>query len=379
MNFAFTEEQLELREMARAFLAEFSGPEQVRAVMETTEGFDPKVWEQLAGELGWTAVAIPEEYGGLGLTYVELVALVEVMGEALLGSPFFATVCLAANAILEAGSDAQKSALLPGIAEGTTRAALAVTEPNARVGADGIEATARRDGQDYVLSGTKHFIVDGHTADLIVIAAREEGSTGTDGISLFAVPGDTPGLGREALPTMDATRRLATIRLEDVRVGPETLLGEAGAAWPALRTAHDLGAVALAAEQVGGAQRCLDMAVEYSKEREQYGRPIGSFQALKHTMADMMVDVEAARSAVYYAACAAAERTDNLPAVAAMAKAVASDAYTRCSGDALQIFGGVGFTSEYDIHLYFKRARSSASLLGDAAYHRERVAQEIGL
>jgi len=379
VNFAFTEEQLELREMARAFLAEFSGSEQVRAAMESADGYDAKVWEQLAGELGWTAVAIPEEYGGIGLTYVELVALVEVMGETLLCSPFFATVCLAANAILEVGSDEQKSALLPGIAEGTTRAALAVTEPNARVDASGIEATARRDGDAFVLSGTKHFVVDGHTADLIVIAARQEGSAAESGVSLFAVPADTPGLERRALPTMDATRRLASLTLQGARVDVGALLGEEGAAWPGIARAHELAAVALAAEQVGGAQRCLDMAVEYSKEREQYGRAIGSFQALKHTMADMMVDVEAARSAVYYAACAAAERTDNLSAVAAMAKAVASEAYARCAGDALQIFGGVGFTFEYDIHLYFKRARSSASLLGDAGYHRERVAQEIGL
>ncbi len=383
MDFAFTEEQLELREMARAFLAEHSGGEQIRAAMELPGGCDEKVWEQLAQELGWTAVAIPEEFGGLGLGYVELVALAEVMGEALLCSPFFSSVCLAANAILEAGSAAQKEALLPGIAEGTTRAALAVTERNGRVGPDGIEAIARPDGEadgdGFVLSGAKHFVVDGHTADLIVVAARSDGSEGAQGVSLFAIPADTPGLSREALPTMDATRRLAAIELADVRVGADALLGDEGGAWPALDRAHQLAAVALAAEQVGGAQRCLDMAVDYSKEREQYGRPIGSFQALKHKMADMMVAVEAARSAVYYAACAAAERTDNLPAVSSMAKAVASDAYTRCAGDALQIFGGVGFTFEYDIHLYFKRARSSASLLGDPAYHRERVACEIGL
>ena len=379
MDFAFTEEQLELREMARAFLAEHSGSEQVRAAMETSEGYDAKVWQQLAQELGWTAVAIPEEFGGLGLGQIELIALAEVMGEALLCSPFFATVCLAAAAIMQAGNDAEKQALLPGIAEGTTRAALAVTERNGRIGPDGIEALARRDGDGFLLSGSKHFVVDGHTADLIVLAARSEGSTGEAGISLFSLPAETPGLSRTALPTMDATRRLAAIELEDVRVGAEALLGEEGAAWPSIDRAHQLAAVALAAEQVGGAQRCLDMAVEYSKEREQYGRPIGSFQALKHKMANMMVATEAARSAVYYAACAAAERTDNLPAVSSMAKAVASDTYMRCAGDALQIFGGVGFTYEYDIQLYFKRARGGASLLGDSAYHRERVACEIGL
>ncbi len=379
MDFAFTEEQLELREMARAFLAEHSTGDQIRAAMATPEGYDVKVWEQLAQELGWTAVAIPEAHGGLGLTSVELVALVEVMGEALLCAPFFSSACLAANAILETARDEQKGALLSGIAEGTTRAALAVTERNGKVGPEGVEAIAVRDGTGYLISGAKHFVVDGHSADLIVVAARRKGSDSADGISLFAVPAETTGVSRKALPTMDATRRLAAITLQEVRIGEEALLGEEGNAWDGLERAHQLSAVALAAEQVGGAQRCLDMAVAYSKEREQYGRPIGSFQALKHKMADMMIAVEAARSAVYYAACAAAERTDNLRAVSSMAKAVATEAYLKCAGDALQIFGGVGFTFEYDIHLYFKRARSSASLLGDPTYHRERVAQEIGL
>jgi alkylation response protein AidB-like acyl-CoA dehydrogenase len=379
LNFAFTEEQLELREMARAFLAEHSGGEQIRAAMATEVGYDEKVWTQLAQELGWTAVAIPEAYGGLGLTSIELIALVEVMGESLLCAPFLSSICLASSAILETARDEQKETLLSGIAEATTRGALCVTERNGRVGPDGIEATVRREGADYVLSGAKHFVVDGHTASLLLIAARQGGSQGADGVSLFAVPAETGGVLSKAAPTMDATRRLASIELNEVRVGPDALLGQEGDAWPALDRAHQHAAVALAAEQVGGAQRCLDMAVEYSQEREQYGRPIGSFQALKHKMANMMIAVEAARSAVYYAACAAAERTENLCAVSSMAKAVATEAYLKCSGDALQIFGGVGFTSEYDIHLYFKRARSSASLLGDPAYHRGRVAQEIGL
>ncbi len=379
MNFAFTEEQLELREMARAFLAEHSGSDQIRAAIDTDAGYDAGVWEQIGQELGWTSVSIAEEHGGLGLGSIELIALIETMGEALLCAPFFSSVCLAAPALAAAGTDEQKSTLLAGIAEGTTTASLAWTEASGRWDAESISATATPDGDGFRLSGEKHYVVNGHTADLLVIAARAPGTVGEEGVSLFAVPAETPGLQRERRTTMDATRPLARISFEAMGVDAKHLLGATGSGWTALESTRHHAAVSLAAEQVGGAQRCLDMAVAYSQEREQYGRPIGSFQALKHKMADMMVDVEAARSAVYYAACAAQAGTGDFPALASMAKAVATDAYQRCAGDALQIFGGVGFTYEYDIHLYFKRARSSAALLGDAAEHRERVACEIGL
>jgi len=379
VNFAFNEEQLELREMARAFLTEHSGSEQVRAAMETAAGYDPKVWDRVGAELGWTAVTIGEAHGGLGLGTVELVALMETMGEALFCSPFFATICLAATAIGAAGTEAQKAALLPGIAEGATRATLAWTEAAGSWDCDAIATTATPEGGGHVLAGEKHFVVDGHSADLLVLAARAPGSEGAAGVSLFAVPSATPGVHATPVTTMDATRRLARVSLDGVRVDGDALLGAAGHGSAALERTRHLAAIGLAAEQVGGAQRCLDMAVAYSLEREQYGRPIGSFQALKHTMADMMVDVESARSAVYYAACAADAGSDDLAALSSMAKAVASDAYQRCAGDALQIFGGVGFTFEYDIHLYFKRARSTAAMLGDAAEHRERVARELGL
>ena len=197
-----------------------------------------------------------------------------------------------------------------------------------------------------------------------------------DEVRLFAVPSDAPGLQREALATMDQTRRQARVVLDDVRL-PEDALMSGGEA--ALEKTLQLAAVALSAEQVGGAQRCLDAAVEYAKERVQFGRPIGSFQAIKHKCADMMVLVESARSASYYAGCVAAEDTEELPVVASLAQAVCSDAYFRCAAESLQIHGGVGFTWEYDVHLYFKRAKSSETFLGDAAWHRERVATMIGL
>ncbi len=379
MNLAFDEAQEELRSQARAFLAEHSGSEQVRAAMVSERGFDPGVWKQLSAELGWTALPIPEAYGGLELGPVELVALAEVMGEALLCAPFFSSVCLGAQALMVAGSEAQKRELLPAIAEGATLATVALLEPNGREGADGIETIARRDGAEWVLSGSKRHVVDGHGADLIVVPARREGSKGSEGVSLFLVPAGSGGLERRALPTLDQTRRQAELLLRDVRVGEAALLGGEGTGWPALEKTRDLAALALAAEQVGGAQRCLDLSVAYAKERVQFGRPIGSFQAIQHKCADMMIAVEAARSGVYWAACVAAEGGPELPIASSLAKCTASEAFFRCAAESIQIHGGVGFTWEYDVHLYFKRARSSESLLGDPAWHRERVARHLGL
>ncbi len=377
MNFAFTEEQQELRAAARAFLAEASSSERVRAAMSSELGYDPGVWKRIGSELGWAAAIVPEACGGLGLGAVELVGLVEVMGEALLCSPFFATVCLAAQGVLAAGSDEQQQRYLGPIAEGQARAALATAEPG--LAHDEVALEARRDGDAYRLAGTKRYAIDGHSADWIIVSARAPGSRGDDGVSLFAVPSDADGLERRALPTMDLTRRQAELRFAGVCVPASARLGEEGAAAPALRRALDLGAIALAAESVGGAQRCLDLSVAYAKQREQFGRPIGSFQAIKHKCADMMVRVETARSAAYYAACAAAEDAPDLPVAASLAKAYCSEAYYHCAAESIQIFGGVGFTWEYDPHLYFKRARASESLLGTPAWHRERVARAIGL
>ncbi|MBW2668173.1 MAG: acyl-CoA/acyl-ACP dehydrogenase, partial [Deltaproteobacteria bacterium] len=259
MDFAFTEEQEELRESARGFLEEFSGSEQVRRAAESELGYDPELWKQLGSELGWTSVVIPEEYGGLGLSYVELVALLEMMGGALLCAPFFSSICLGGNALLIGGTEEQKQQHLPGIAEGQTRATLAATEANGRWDAMGIEALARADGGDFVLNGTKTFVIDGHCADLLIVAARREGSSGEEGISLFVVPGDAPGIERRSLPTMDQTRRQAEVALRDVRLPAGALMGEVGAGWAALKETLERAAVALSAEQVGGAQRCLDM------------------------------------------------------------------------------------------------------------------------
>jgi alkylation response protein AidB-like acyl-CoA dehydrogenase len=370
VNFAFTEEQEELRATARAFLAQHGKPEHVRAAMESEAGHDRALWKRIGAELGWTAVAISEAYGGLGLSWVEVVALQEVLGEALFCGPYLATVCLAASAIEAAGSEEQKAQLLGSIAGEGAIAALA----------HGAGTSWRRDGDEYLLDGCMRPVVDGHCADLLMVAASESEAAARAGLSLFMIPSHAAGLVCVQLPTMDRTRRLAELRLDGVHVPASARLGAEGSAGPALERALALAAIALAAEQVGVAQRSLDLAVAYAKERVQFGRPIGSFQAIKHKCADMLVRLEAARSAVYWAGCVATEPdAPQLALAASAAKAAASDAAFFCAGNALQIFGGVGFTAEYDIQLYFKRARASAALLGDAAFHREQVARRIGL
>jgi len=377
VNFAFSEEQEELRRSVRRFLEDKSPSAEVRRLMETTDGYDPKVWAQMANELGLQSLHIPEEYGGQGFSFVELVVVLEEMGRALLTAPYFSSVCLAANAILNAGTDEQKSALLPGIASGETIATLAFTEPSGKWDANGITMEASSSGSGaYTLSGTKMFVLDGHTANLIVVAARAAGSGGTEGISFFTVDGDAAGLTRTALPTMDQTRKQAKLEFSNV---PAQLLGSEGDGWAALSKTLDQAAVCLAAEQVGGAQKCLDMSVDYAKVRIQFGRPIGSFQAIKHKCADMLLEVESSKSAAYYAGWAAAEDNDELPVVASLAKSYCSEAYFHAAAENIQIHGGIGFTWEHDAHLYFKRAKSSEILFGDPTYHRELLAQRIGI
>jgi alkylation response protein AidB-like acyl-CoA dehydrogenase len=371
VNFAFSEEQEELRNIVRQFLEAKSSEAAVREQMETEQGYDPDVWKQMAEQLGLQSLIIPEEYGGQGFGYVELIVVLEEMGKTLVCAPYFSTVVLAANTLLQSGDEAAKKEHLPGIASGDTIATLAFTEPSGKWDKSGIEATATGSGDSWKLSGTKMFVLDGHTADLIIVAARTP-----KGVSLFAVSGDAAGLTRTPLATMDQTRKQAKLELDGVE---GKLVGEEGKGWDVLSTVLDLAAVALAAEQVGGAQRCLDMSVEYAKVRVQFGRPIGSFQAIKHKCADMLLEVESAKSAAYYAGWCASEMNDELPAVASLAKAYCSDAYFHAAAENIQIHGGIGFTWEHPAHLYFKRAKSSELLFGDPTYHRELLAQRIGI
>ena len=371
MNFAFSDEQEELRAAVRRFLAEKSPETEVRRLMDTTEGYDPAVWSQMADQLGLQSLTIPEEFGGSGFTYVELLVVLEEMGAALLCAPFFSSVALAANALLTSGDDESKKAYLPGIALGETIATLAITEDNGRWDFGGIELVAAKKGDGWTLNGHKMYVIDGHTANLMVVAARTPA-----GVTLFAVQDDAPGLTRTPLPTMDQTRKQARLEFSDA---PAALIGTDGGAEAGLSKTLDLAAVALAAEQVGGAQHVLDASVEYAKTRIQFGRPIGSFQAIKHKCADMLLEVESAKSAAYYAAWAAAEDSDELPVVASLAKSYCSEAYFHAAAENIQIHGGIGFTWEHPAHLYFKRAKSSELLLGDPSYHRELLAQRIGI
>ncbi|MGC9962820.1 MAG: acyl-CoA dehydrogenase family protein [Acidimicrobiales bacterium] len=371
MNFGFSEEQEELRTAVRRFLDDKSPSTEVRRLMETTDGYDPAVWSQMANQLGLQALTIPEEYGGAGFGYVELVVVLEEMGRSLLCAPYFSTVALAANALLASGDESAKAEYLPGIASGGAIATLAFTEESGRWDVDGITMQAQQSGDGWTLDGTKSYVLDGHTANLVIVAARTE-----KGVSLFAVAGDADGLTRTPLATMDQTRKQARLTFAAT---PARLIGEEGGAGPVLSKTLDLAAVALAAEQVGGAQRVLDMSVEYAKHRIQFGRPIGSFQAIKHKCADMLLEVESAKSAAYYAGWAAAEDNDELPVTACLAKAYCSEAYFHAAAENIQIHGGIGFTWDHDAHLYFKRAKSSELIFGDPSYHRELLAQRIGI
>lgn len=392
MQFAFTEEQIMIRDSAESFLAEVSTSHAVRAAMATDTGYDAELWRSLCRDLGWQSTTIPENYGGLGLGFVELVALQEQMGRFLLCAPFFSTVCCGINALLVAGTEAQKAEYLPQINNGMTAtlafAGNAAAQNGGQWHAAAVDAIYEQQGDTFVLNGTLRYVVDGASSELLIIAARQKNSTGENGISLFVVPAVAAGIDRKPTPTMDQTRRQADIVLRDLRVPRSALMGNEGNAWPQLQQIIDLATVALAAEQLGGAQAVLDMAVNYSKERVQFGRSIASFQAIKHKAADMMTRVEVARSGVYYAACIAQEALDALqgqPAplaaelaeAASIAKSHCSDTYFKNAGDALQIHGGVGFTWEYDVHLHFKRAKASEHFLGNGAWHRERLAQIV--
>ncbi len=371
MNFGFSDEQEELRKMVKRFLEEKSPESEVRRLMATAEGYDSAVWEQMAKELALQGLGIPEEFGGQGFGPVELYVVFEEMGAALFCSPYFSTVALAANAVLFVGTDADKAAYLPGIASGETIATVALTDDAGQWDLSKTSATATASGDGFVLNGVRNYVTDGNTASLIFVPAMTE-----KGLSLFAVRGDAHGVTREALATMDQTRKQSRIEFKDA---PAALVGVEGEALAGLETTLQVAAAALAAEQVGGAQRVLNNSVEYAKTRVQFGRPIGSFQAIKHKCADMLLDVESAKSAAYYAAWAAQERNEELAIAASLAKSFCSEAYFHCAAENIQIHGGIGFTWEHHAHLYFKRAKSSELFLGDPAYHRELLAQRLGI
>ncbi len=371
MMLGTTEEHEELRASVRRFLADKAPLPRVRELMETEDGTDSAVWQQAGAQLGLQGLAIPEAYGGAGFTFAEQAIVLEEFGAALYGGPYLASAVFAATVLLASPDEGARRDLLPGIASGETIATLAFTEDDGSWDPASIRMTAVKDGDAWKLDGHKSFVLDGHAAGLILVVAQTSA-----GLSLFAVEGGATGPARVSLPTLDQTRKLARLEFDGVAA---RLVGSPGDAAAALDRTLDVAAIALAAEQLGGAQRALDMAVEYAKIRHQFGRPIGSFQAIKHRCADLLLEVESLRSAVSYAAAAVADSPAEVPVLAPLVKAYASETYFHVAAENIQIHGGIGFTWEHDAHLYFKRAKSSELFLGDAAYHRERLAARIGL
>jgi alkylation response protein AidB-like acyl-CoA dehydrogenase len=376
IQFAFTDEQEQFRSTLRRFLDDKSPTTEVRRLMATPEGYNPEVWRQLSEELALPGIHIPEQYGGAGFGMVELCIVMEELGRSLLCAPYFSSAVLAANAILNAGTEQQKSSFLPDIAAGKRLAALAITELNGSWDPKEIELIASPDADGYRLDGAKSYVVDGHVANLPVVAARAPKTAGLEGLGLFTLDAKAGGVERRLLESMDPTRKIARI---DFRGAHANLLGNLSDGATAIMRTLDQAAVALANEMVGGAQALFDSAVDYAKLRVQFGRTIGSFQAIKHKCADLLLDVELAKSAAYYAAQAAAVDDPEWPALASLAKAAASDTYIRIAAECIQIHGGIGFTWDNDTHLWFKRAKSSEVFLGQPSYHRELLMRRWGV
>ncbi|MEN5144839.1 acyl-CoA dehydrogenase family protein [Brevundimonas diminuta] len=378
MNITLSEEQLAIAESARAFLDEHGSSARLRAAIESPEGWDAGQWRAMAHEMGWLGVAAPERFGGSDLGLVELAILHEEVGRTLTAPLLFPTLGLALPALMSAGCEARQAEYLPRLIDGDIRAAVCLTGASgAPVPAD-VAIRLEADEKGWRLDGAAEFVLMGHAANLLVVVARTEGSKGWDGLSLLTMAADTPGIIVERLTSLDLTRPFSRVRFDQVRVSDDALLGAPGQAADAVRRMLAIGAVMLAAEQLGGAERSLEITTDYAKQRVQFGRVIGSFQAIKHKLADMMLAVESARSALSYAV-RLLDTPDAMEEAAATASAACSEAFLQCAGDAIQIHGGIGFTWEHDAHLYFKRARASAALFGGPAHHYETIARLIGL
>ena len=374
MDLGFNEEQEMLRRIAREFLDAECPKAHVRAMEEDEKGSSPELWKKMA-ELGWVGLIIPEKYGGAGGTFLDMVVLGEEMGRALLPSPFLPTAVCASMLIQELGSEAQRQSLLPQIANGEKIVALALTEPSATYQPEGIELRAAKDGNDFRLSGTKLFVAHAHIADQLIVVART-GNVPED-ISLFLVEANTPGISVSPFKTISGERQ-AEITFNNARVPASGVLGEVNKGWEPLQKVLQAATVFQCAEMAGGAHKVVEMSVDYAKTRVQFGRPIGSFQAIQHYCANMITDADGIKFLAYEAAWRVSE---GLPAAkeVSMAKAWASDAYRRVTALGHQIHGGIGFTKDHDMQLYYRRAKAAELNLGDADFHREVVAQKIGL
>lgn len=376
MDFALDDTQREIQDGARRLVEEIASLDQVVAAVDSEQGYDAEAWRQIA-ELGWTGMQIPEEHGGAGLGHVELAVVLEQLGGALHPSPFFATVCMAGNLLVAAAEAGElgdpHAGLLAQIAAGEKTATLVHAQPG-RHEDTSFTVEAQADGDGFVLSGTATYVVDGTTADVLIVAAHHE-----DGVVLASVSGDATGVTRTPVHSVDATRRLGSVSFDGVRVAAADVLATRDAADAILETALQLAAVALAAESLGAAQHCFDTTLAYTKDRHQFGRPIAAFQAVKHICADLLMRVEGSRSAVYYAAWAASAQREELPVVAPLAKAHASETLWETARMSIQLHGGIGFTFEHEAHRYYRRATASRVLLGDTSSNRELLLRGIGV
>ena len=374
MDFALDEDQVTLQGVLREFLADHSSEAAVRAQMDDPAGYDRDLWDLMAGQLGLCGMAIPEEYGGAGFSFLELGLVLEELGRFLTVSPFFASCVMAAQLLLAIDDESARKDYLPGIAAGSLIASVALAEDSGSWRPEDVTTGAEERDGAWRLTGRKSYVLDGAVAGLLLVLART-----IDGPAVFAVEttaGGPGGLAREPLPTMDQTRKQARVTFDGT---PARLLGTVAGAEAALATMLDRAAIALAADALGGTGKVLDMSVEYAKIREQFGRPIGSFQAIKHKCASMLVALESSRSAVYYALWAVSAGDPDERTVAPLAKAYCVDTYLRAAGENIQIHGGIGFTWEHPAHLYLKRAKSSQVLLGDSDFHRQQLADRIGI
>jgi alkylation response protein AidB-like acyl-CoA dehydrogenase len=377
MNFGLTPEQELLRTNARTFLEKECPSALVRQVMQDRTGDIAALWRRMAG-LGWMGLLIPEEHGGLGLTMLELAVILEEMGRVLLPGPFFPTVVLGGTTLLIGGSARQQGEILPRVASGEARLTLALTEASGRWDAVGVRLRAHPDADGYTLVGTKLYVPEAHVADYLLIAARtQDGGAPEEGISLFLVEARTPGMTCTQLPTMDLTRRWCELTCDQVKVPGTALLGPLHGGWPIIAHVLDRATAALCAEMCGAAQRVMELSVDYAKSRIAFGKPIGAYQAVKHTCAEMLLLIENAKSLTYYAAWACQEGVQEASQAASMAKAYCSEMFAHVAAAGIQVHGGIGFTWDHDIHLYYKRAQSSRFTFGDANWHRDRVARAL--
>jgi alkylation response protein AidB-like acyl-CoA dehydrogenase len=370
-----SDDQQALQESVRAVLERECPMSLVRSVVEEHKHAE-ELWSRMV-ELDWPALAVPESDGGLGLGFVELAVVCEQLGRVLCPAPFLATATQYVGAVLGAGSEQQRQRFLGAVARDGAVGTLAVAEASGTFEASGISALATPDGDGFVLDGEKHYVFDAEVADEVVVAARLPGTAGEDGIGLFVVPRGS--LDTEPMSGLDASRSYVTVVLDAARVGPDRVLGDPGAAGPVLRRVVQQATVALAAEMVGTCQAIFDIVHAYVQEREQFGVKIGSFQAIKHKLANMFVALESARATAYFAAAAIAESDERLDIAVAMAKASAGDCQKLVAQEGIQCLGGIGYTWEHDMHLYVKRAKAGAALFGTGAEHLERLSHLLGL